>query len=470
MRRRAALAIAVIGILAAAPGRAADENSDLDMIPGTPPATAAPVAPQTAVTQGTLTIEDAAALGSRRGGLVVPLPAGSANFVDWQNRTSLNGRHDWHWGDDVTVTVSDRLNLYFDNNIAIPSHQQVGNDFREGYLTWEVVPQNYLEVGRINVKHGVAMGFNPTDFFKTRTSLNQSSADPSALRENRLGTVMVRGQTIFTGGAVTLAVAPRLRSPQAIDTAAAPSLDPVFGQTNGHDRLLLTGSFDLIPDVSSEFLFYHEDDQNRIGANFSVPIGDAVIAYAEGAGGRQRRLADAAERFGRQTGTLPASAADLLSTGTDSHFRSDAVLGASWTSTNKITVNLEYHFHEAGFSGSDWRHWFATGAANAGSSLASGPLWYLRSYAQDQQEPMSRQELFVRADWTDALVPDLELTAFAQANPHDGSVLTQVAASYFLSDTWTVGAVARTTIGGPRSEYGSLAQARSVILQIIRYF
>ena len=460
--------------LAAMPVRADDENRDFDRIPALSPpeagqdavpgAAAGAMPAPTSAASGRSYVEDALTLWSRRTGLVVPTPATSP---DWQNRTSLDGRHDWTLGDDVTASVSDRFNLYAGSGLAIPSRQDFRNDFREGYLTWEAAPQKYLEVGRINVKNGVALGFNPTDFFKTRTLLDQASEDPSVLREDRLGTVMVRGQTLFADGSVSLVFAPKLTAQSAVYTGTMPSLDPMIDRTNGDDRLLVTGRYNLIPEVSSELLLEHASGQTRIGANFSRPIGDAIVAYAEWAGGRQPSLITAAERYGRETGTLPATAPDPLFAGSGQGFKNDVALGGSWTGPEKITVNLEYHYHQAGFSGQDWRHWFAAGAA---APALAGELWYLRAYAEDQQEPMSRQQMFLRADWTDAFVSNLELSAFALVNLYDGSTLAQLSASYFLSDLWTAEALAGATVGNARTEYGSQPQAGSLIFRLARYF
>ena len=46
--------------------------------------------------------------------------------------------------------------------------------------------------GRINVRNGAALGYNPTDFFRSGALRSVVSIDPNSLRENRLGTVMLR--------------------------------------------------------------------------------------------------------------------------------------------------------------------------------------------------------------------------------------------------------------------------------------
>lgn len=459
--------------LLAAGAAAADENTDLELIPGaaqqnaSPPAAdgtaPAPPAAPAPPPQGRFYVEDAATAWSLRGGLVVPQPSTS---TDWQNRTSLDGRYEWHLDPSLSATFSDRFNLLEESDFDFPSHHTFRNDFREAYASWEPVAQTYLELGRFNLKNGAALGYNPTDFFKTRTLVDQASLDPSVLREDRLGTAMVRTQHIWDGGSVSLSFAPKLVSPAPIAVTVEPSIDPGFNRTNAADRLLFTGNVDLPADISPEFLFYHEGSQTRFGADISRSVSDAIVAYAEWAGGRQLDVTDAALDFGKATGTLPF----YVPTENNVAFRNDVAVGASWTSEEKITVNLEYHYHQAGFSGDQWRNWFATGAANVRDPLVTGALWYVRAYAADQQTPMTQHEVFLRADWTDAFITNLELTGFSFVDLYDGSTLSQVSASYFLSDRWTVAALASASLGSPRSERGSMPQAESVILQLVRYF
>jgi hypothetical protein len=51
----------------------------------------------------------------------------------------------------------------------------------------------------------------------------------------------------------------------------------------------------------------------------------------------------------------------------------------------------------------------------------------------------------------------------------DGSTLMQVTADYYLSRAWTVGGLASFTLGGRRSEFGSLPQTGSVLVRLVRY-
>jgi hypothetical protein len=119
----------------------------------------------------------------------VPVPFPSTTY-DWQNRTSFDMYLQWRPCRPLTVSLSDRFNVLEQEKVDFLSRQTLRNDFREGYLTWEPAGSTYLEAGRISVRNGAALGVNPTDFFKSRTLVGQASLDPSASRQNRLGTLM----------------------------------------------------------------------------------------------------------------------------------------------------------------------------------------------------------------------------------------------------------------------------------------
>jgi hypothetical protein len=387
----------------------------------------------------------------------------------WQNRTSLNAANRWNLSENLTAHLSDRFNVVEQSNIDHSSRQTFRNDFREGYLAWEPMTQRYLEAGRVNVRNGIALGFNPTDFFKTRTFVDQASQDPSVTRQNRLGTLMGRGQAIWDGGSASLVIAPKLYSPTPLSRGADPSLDLKLDWTNAANRVLFSSSYN-IADLSPQALVYYESGNIKFGLNISRQMSQGIVAYAEWAGGKQANLISQAISYGKLTGTLPANAPTLPPTDLRDRFRNDLAVGASWASAAKITLNIEYHLHEAGFSRQDWRNWFAIGGTNSNSPSITGELWYIRAFANDQQQPLTRHQIFLRANWTDAFIANLELSAFTFLNLYDGSQLAQLSASYYLSDAWTIRGYVTANIGKGNSERGSFPQAASAIFQVVRYF
>jgi len=472
--KRASPRVAVLALLfaASATARAADpptEDKDLSLIPPsaeTPPAAVTPVAAGAA---RRIFLEDAFT-GSWLENDLLPAPPPPPQ-PRWEERALLDVRGEWQVDDSLRLIYSGRLNLRAEEGLGFPNHENLTNDLREAYLGWEPVDRLFLDVGRINVKSGVALGFNPTDFFKTRAVVEPLSVDPVVLREDRLGTLMLRAERVWTKGSLTAVYAPAVSSDSPIYTSSdLKSLNPMFDRTNAHDRWLLKGTVDLAAGFSPEFLAYESQGRVRFGANLAQNVGQSVVAYLEWSGGRQGTVSSDALAFGQATGSLPAAAANVLPGLGAVAFRKQIAAGASYTTPlPRITFNLEFLYNEAGFTGSDWDEWFRTGSAAGPNSPIAGALWYVRQYAQDQQDLISRRFAFLRMDWVDAFVPKLEVSGFAETDLSDRSTRLQLGADYYLSDHWTVGGLILLDSGGRHSDFGSLPQAGSVLLKVVRY-
>ncbi len=398
----------------------------------------------------------------------VPVPSPKDLFADYQSRTSFDGAARWSPLAPLHLVLSDRLSVIGESDRSFFSSQTVENDLREAFMSVEIRENTFLEAGRVNVRNGVALGFNPTDFFRARTLLNQSSLDPSVIRENRLGTVMVRLESIFGFGAASLAFAPEVKSPPPLSERHPLGIDPRLGATNGMPRALATLSLHLL-DLSPELLGYLEPHRQKLGLDVSHPVGGAIVTYGEWAGGREANLATRAHEFGVATGTLPPEAPVLPPTTTSSAFRNDLATGFSLTVARTATLNLEYHFHEGGFGSSDLRRGLSTGSAPGAPTFVPGELWFVRGYASDEGEPLARDELFVRADFPKTLRHDIDLSAFAFVNLQDGSSLSQLALSYYLSDSWTLAGFVSANLGARRSERGSYPESVNAIVALRLY-
>jgi len=457
--------VAGLVALAPAPARAGD---DADLIPQDvldtklPPA--APGAPRQTL-RSKVFAEDAFSAWSPSVAVPVPYPS---SLAAWQNRTSLDASLQWKARPWLTLTLGDRLNVFEQDGQSFASTDTVRNDLREVSATIEPIAGTYLEAGRINVRNGSALGFNPTDFFKTRTLVGQSSLDPSVIRQNRLGTLMLRAQTLLSWGSASVAYAPKVAEPSPVTESNPVGVDLHFDATNAAHRVLTALNLELF-DLSPQLLGYFELHRSKLGANVTRSIGDAVVAYAEWAGGPEQNLIVRASAFGKQTGTLPAATLVLPPAGTGVSFRNDVATGLSWTVATAFTINVEYHFHQSGFTRSEWRNWFDLGSAPGARPPLTGALWFVRGYANDQQEPVSQHQMFIRVDWPRAFTPHLELSGFAFVSLLDGSVLSQLSASYYLSDAWTASAFVSGNFGDGRTERGSFPERGNLILQLTRY-
>lgn len=442
----------------------AQADGDLALIP--PDSQAPPKVSQTRTGQN-IYLENALTGVSLRNDLPVP----AQPSYDWQERLLLDTRNNWAVGQTTRLIFSDRLNLRAESDLSFPDQESIVNDLREAYMEWQLADQTYLSFGRINLKSGIALGYNPTDYFKARTATEPLSADPTVLREDRLGTVMLRLQHIGRAASFTLAFAPRLRRRSPIDSSTRlPSFDPMLGRTNSENRFLLKSTLDLSADLSPEVLIYHDSRSTRVGLNLSMTLGQSVVAYAEASVARRRDLISEALDFGRATGALPADTPDEPPPSPDRSLRNELAVGVSYTTPGRVTWNLEYHLNQAGLTSQDWRRWFAIGGASAAPAALTNELWYIRGYAQDQQQQSTEQAAFLRADWTDAFGLNLELSGFVNVDLRDGSGLAQGQIEYYFSDAWTLGLVAAGDFGSRKSDFGSLPTACSVLLSLRRYF
>ena len=463
-------AMATAMVVLALPAIAAEEDKDLDLIPQAAQQ-AAPAAPQPAQGDGTKRnyLEDAFSYTPQRGALAIPFPSPAPSR--WEDRLFFDARDEWRLRDDLALKSSDRFNLRAANDLAFPSHENVVNELRELYLSWHPEAATWLDFGRVNLRSGAAIGYNPTDFFRSRAVVEPLTADPTVLREDRLGTVMLRAQHVWQEGSISFAYAPQLTRPTAIyNHIDLPSFDPMLDRTNSQHRILVKISPELHGAVSTEALVYHAGNRTQLGANFTAPVGQQTVLYLEWAGGMGRSLVADALAYGRDTGSLPARAPAPLAVDNASQFENQIAAGFSYVPANtRLTLNFEYHYNQAGFSGRDWKNWFAAGRRLGAVPGVDPTLWYIRSYALDQQQQLSRHAAFIRADWVDAFVPDLEITALTSLSLQDGSGLVQVTADYTLSQTWMAGALASFTFGGRRSEFGSLPQSGAMLLRLVHY-
>ena len=442
----------------------ADDDPDLDRIPTETTAT-----PALMSSKNVNYLADAFSASGTRNNLLVKLP--SRPPASWRNWLFLDTRDEWRPAGDWRLNYSGRLNVRTAGTLPFPGHDNVLNEVRELFAEWQPNETTWIEAGRINIRNGVALGFNPTDFFRPRTVIDPLTADPSVLREDRLGTLMVSAQTLWRYGSAMAAYAPRVTLPTAIyQPGNEPGFDPVLDRTNAQDRFLAKTSLNVSDAFNPELLFTHAGTRTAIGANLPAPAGHDSVLYLEWAGGVRSNLIADGFHYGRTTGTLPASVTALLPNDPGSRFMNDLSVGASYATENRMTLNIEYHYHQAGFSSADWRHWFAASARRGSIPGVNAALWYLRSYAQDQQEPIGQHSAFLRLDWQDAFVRDLGLTALASIDLQDGSGFMQASAAYHVSRAWTLGGLIGGSYGGRQSNYGSGPVAETLLLRATRYF
>ena len=230
----------------------------------------------------------------------------------------LDFRREWPLGNRTRAGLSNRAERLWSS-----ARTQTRNALREAYVSHQWASGWFIDAGRINWRHGVASGFNPTDFLRDGAGIVQATQDPRALRENRLGTVMLRQQWLGEAGSIQAALIPAILhgsdSPRAFG----------WWRTNARDALLLK----LAPTLGERSTFdaiayWRHGDAPRWGANLTYLATDAWVLHAE--------IAYA------QRGTLPTALRPPTWRAADEQrWGLDHALGATWTSASGPVWTIE---------------------------------------------------------------------------------------------------------------------------------
>jgi len=350
-------------------------------------------------------------------------------------RLSLDLQIDTPVGAGWRAVLSDQLDQRWQGQF---NDARATNTLKEAYLSWQPDPTRAMDVGRINARYGVAAGYNPTDYFRSGANRSITAIDPSSLKKNRQGSVMLRGQTLWSSGSLTA-----MASPHLADPPTDASFDIDLGATNRQDRWLVALSQQLSDTINPQWLLYGEGSQApQLGFNLTGLLGQATVAYVEWSGGRSAsQLAQALQGLD------------------DTAFRSRLATGLTYTTEQKLSLTLEYDFNGAAPTQDAW----AALGRNA-------PLAYAqyRKWVQDRFDLPTQQSVFLYLGWQDAMVNQLDVNAMLRHNLDDRSQLAWLEARYHWSHTDLALQWQRNS-GGPGTEFGALQQER-VVQVLLRYF
>ncbi|MES2951732.1 MAG: hypothetical protein V4858_24660 [Pseudomonadota bacterium] len=350
-------------------------------------------------------------------------------------RLSLDVQVDTKIADGWRAVLSDQLDQRWQGRF---DNTSTTNTLKEAYLSWQASPERALDVGRINARYGVAAGYNPTDYFRSGANRSITAIDPSSLKKNRQGSVMLRGQTLWNGGSLSAMVSPKLADQP---TDASFSLD--LGATNRQDRWLLALSQQLSDTVNPQWLLYGEGSQSpQLGFNLTGLLGQATVAYVEWSGGRSA-----------------SQLAQALGSGDDTAFRTRLATGLTYTTDNKISITVEYDFNGAALKPDAWE----TLGRRAPQAYAQ-----YRGWVQKAMDLPTQQSVFVYASWQDAFTSQLDINAMLRHNVDDHSQLSWLEARYHWGRT-DVALQWQHNRGGLATEFGALQQEHVVQL-LLRYF
>jgi hypothetical protein len=287
------------------------------------------------------------------------------------------------------AVISDRLDYVRPNGLG---SDKTVNSLREAYVGWRSESGDTIgELGRVNLRLGPAYGYNPTDFFRDGSIRTATTVNPVTLREQRLGTAVLRGQRLWSAGSLSVAYAPRLASGPSTEGA---SLD--FGATNNRSRGLVSLGTQVSTTASTNLLIYKEEGLPvQVGANATALLSDAVVAYAEGSRSREPDLRHR-----------------ILGQDEPRVTRNRFAGGLTYTTSTKLSLTAEYQYN--GFAAD--REGFDNLATNG-----LGPAYLFEAFRR--QDLASRHAFLIYAVQKNAGINNLDATLMVQLNASDHSRL-----------------------------------------------
>lgn len=371
-RRRAGLALLALILGSSQTALAADADADALALEPEPTTEASPAATKIFVEGALGRANQRYDLGSRTIG-----------------RATIDGRHAARLTPSTQGTLSGRIDA------TDPGDERIDGavfSLREAYVGWQdAAATQVVEFGRINLREGPGYGYNPTDFFRDHALRTFTTVNPLSLREQRLGSVMLRGQRVWGGHSVSAVFSPKLES-----TRSDSGFNLDLGATNARDRGLVTAANRWSETVSTQLTMYKEARSSpRLGASLTALVSDAAVVHAEWS------TSDEPDLLSRAL-MLPA----------DERRRNRAVAGLTYTTMSRLSITAEYQYN--GFA-VDRKGWQALAAASLPAQGA-----YFRT-AADLQDNAARDAVLLYAVQRDLGLKNLELTVLARFNRTDSS-------------------------------------------------
>ncbi|MGC4079192.1 MAG: hypothetical protein QM702_19545 [Rubrivivax sp.] len=406
--------------LAAAPGARASEDLDALTLEAEPEAVA------TAAADDKLFVEAAGGRADQRYG------EGSRSI----GRASLDWRHGSRWSEAWQSVLSLRLDA------TRPSEERIDNpvfSLREAYVGWQGEgASSAIEFGRINLREGPGYGYNPTDFFRDQALRTITTSNPFTLRENRLGSVMLRGQRLWRNLTLEAAFSPKLENEASSERFSAD-----LGATNHRNRGQIVVGTRFSESWSARWLVHDADGESpRLGASTTALLAQSLVGHAEWSWSRDHTLLDQA--LG-------------LDGGERSHHRTSA--GLTYTTSGKLSLTGEYQYNGAALDRDGWK-------TLAASPAAAGAYYTAATALQDNA---ARDAWLVYAVQRDLFVKNLDLTALTKFNRSDRSRMAWLELRYKMP-RWDLAMQLQDNHGDDWSEFGITTIRRSASVIGTFYF
>jgi hypothetical protein len=355
-----------------------------------------------------------------------------------QNRLFLDLDAKLGLGSRVSLVARDRAIYLLDES----GRRELRNAVEDAYLSVRPSQGSLLELGKRNVREGVGYAFNPVDMLSTVSRLNGADRDPAALKENRPGNVLARGQAQLGGLTLSAVFSPRVARlrKDGINTQQQ-ILAKAYVLVHGHD-------------VS---LYAYNGSRWKAGLAWDTVLGRGLELHAEGTLQRGSDVPVLGETQG---------VAAFIER-PDERLMLRAMAGVNVTAGNGLNVIAEYCYDGTGYTRSEFARFFEhVGAAASRWPEPSSSAQLVESLGV-LGSVQGRHLAFLRVSGL-RLPGGLQIEAFDVVNVVDRSQLISGRLARSIGNFRMALAVDAFT-GSPRSQFGVLPMSGDVRLQV-HYF
>ncbi len=330
-------------------------------------------------------------------------------------------------------------------------------NLKELYSRIDFASDHFLEIGRINIREGVARGYNATDYFKG-AGLVFDSLIPSERRENRLGTLLVQSTLFLDRATLKMLYAPKISVKKNKIWSDKEKVGLLLDTTNYKDRASLYMDLKLYEGLSSSWILHHNEERSNVGLNLSFAVNNWIF-YNE------CNLKYAQNSISKSIEALKLAKKVKKVFEAEKNYIYQGSLGLSYTSDHNIVSTIEYIINSGGMDKASWNRYFEL----QDNEALKNQLLAIRKHHQVNEEQISQETLFTQIN-INALNPGVDMHLLAFLNPQDRSALAEIEMQYSAQRDFIISVSARRMFGKKESEYGSFGRALTMVAEFEYYF
>lgn len=374
------------------------------------------------------------------------------------------------------------LYLQYEGSEPTPAKPQISdarNFLKEAYLNIRPTSFWSLSAGRRNITDGVAYSHNVVDFLANPTTLPGVNFDNRFRIKNREGSILLRNEFLWKGGALSYTYVPSLTTSDASDPKIRTEVDRLtqFNRQDAHWLKLYqyVGGFDVS-------LHYFYKGRHNAGLALAKVFGDALELHGELRAQNGSTVMTPYEQsadvyFGP---SLVQPAIYNYQGRSDATIYTRGIFGGQYTFENKLNLSVEYYYNGEGYSQAQMDALYS-GLALAGSrytnpafNFPQGNPYQMFLYAANMNfsyMAMGEHYLFLRlADPEFFGSSKWEAAVYSSVLLSDGSGMAAADISYKIDKHLDVQLLVNVFFGNSHSEAGLFYQGLSSLVALQAQF